>query len=120
MQEKMKINYAGACIAQYDRFIGLFITLSNDRLLIVLLSCTYCRRLNVPCILKENINHLSNIDGTIQNAGYTFLEKLSYGHLHIFSNEIIFAKCLRIIFLIIENRTLVLEDILNIELLCEK
>ena len=72
MQEKMKINYAGACIAQYDRFIGLFITLSNDRLLIVLLSCTYCRRLNVPCILKENINHLSNIDGTIQNAGYTF------------------------------------------------
>ena len=91
MQEKMKINYAGACTAQYDRFIGLFITLSNDRLLIVLLSCTYCRRLNVPCILKENINHLSNIDCTIQNAGYIFLEKLSYGHLNIFSNEIIFV-----------------------------
>ena len=43
MQEEMKINYASACAAQYDRFIGLFITPSNDRLLIVLLSCAYCR-----------------------------------------------------------------------------
>ena len=55
MQKKLKINYARACAVQYDRFIGLFITPSNDRLLIVLLSCTHCRRLNVPCIHKENI-----------------------------------------------------------------
>ena len=72
----MKINYASACAAQYDRFIGLFITPSNDRLLIVLLSCAYCRLWTCHVYTRKISNDLSNNDCT-KKCGSSFLENFS-------------------------------------------
>ena len=82
MQKKLKINYASACAVQYDRFIGLFIIPSNDRLLIVFLSCTHTDDVwTCPVYTRKTSNDLSNNDCCMKTLENFYMEQPIYDHL---------------------------------------